>query len=106
MITYNHEHTPEGYTPCSKEAGHEGPCYVLGKLSRVDIAEKARDMGFYNKGKEDGQHSAKCRVAIELVNIYYDTSLKWWHWRKRNSRIKQYIDQLWQEYGPDYEDDE
>lgn len=50
--------------------------------------------------------AVKRRIAVQLVNIYYDTSYKWFSWRTRNRRIKEFIDELWREYGPADDDDD
>lgn len=67
--------------------------------------QKESDLKFYRKGSEDGERKAKGKIAIQLVNIYYDTSYKWFdrRWR-RDAGLKEYIDRLWNEFGPTYDD--
>lgn len=47
----------------------------------------------------EGYHFAKQKTAVELVNVYYSTAYKWFAWLGRNSRVKAYIDRLWDRYG-------
>lgn len=53
---------------------------------------------------EAGYIRGKTETTIQLVNEYYGNGYKysWWfiNWYRRNKRLKLFIDQLWEQYGP------
>lgn len=72
----------------------------------TEVEEKAAYMAAYNKGKVDGKRIALGRIAIQLVNVYYNGSYKWWKWgSQRNQAVKAFIDQMWDEHGITYDYD-
>lgn len=71
----------------------------------TDIEQKAEYTAAYNKGKEDGEYLAKRRIAIELTNVYYNNGPYGWFYWRLHARLKAYLDYLWANYGPSYDED-
>lgn len=61
--------------------------------------KKEYEMQVYNRGKVDGAFLANRKLTIELANLYNAG------WYRRGAKIKAYIDGLWEQYGPKYDDE-
>lgn len=64
----------------------------------------------YHRGYEAGYIRGRAQTTIQLANEYHGNGYphSWFgpiNWYRRNSRLKAFFNQLWEQYGPTYDDE-